>query len=42
MAQNELPSSGGDHYCDAGGVGGVHCPEIDLMEANAYAFHSVV
>eukprot|EP00727_Mastigamoeba_balamuthi_P010503 m51a1_g6075 hypothetical protein (1598) ;mRNA; f:293404-300521 len=32
------PSQSGDYYCDANQVGGVWCPEVDLMEANQYSF----
>jgi len=32
------PSTGGDYYCDANSVSGAFCPEVDLMEANKYAF----
>jgi len=38
--QHEAPSSGGDFYCDANNVGGVWCPEMDIMEANTYAWHT--
>jgi hypothetical protein len=38
--QHENPSSGGDWYCDANNVGGVWCPEMDIMEANSYAWHT--
>ena len=38
--QDEDPSSGGDYYCDANNVGGVWCPEMDIMEANSYAWHT--
>jgi len=28
----------GTYYCDANAIGGLYCPELDLMEANKYAF----
>jgi hypothetical protein len=32
------PGPAGDYYCDANNVGGQWCPEMDLMEANKYAW----
>jgi len=37
---NASPSQGNDFYCDANKVGGVYCPEMDIMEANTYAWHT--
>ena len=34
------PGSGENYYCDANKVRGTFCPEIDLMEANTYAFQA--
>ena len=32
------PTSKGTYYCDANAVDGVYCPEMDIMEANRFAF----
>mmetsp|Transcript_32435 Transcript_32435/g.75746 ORF Transcript_32435/g.75746 Transcript_32435/m.75746 type:complete len:317 (+) Transcript_32435:49-999(+) len=42
LHQNSDISKCEDHYCDANDVCGVRCTEIDLQEANKYAFHSVL
>lgn len=37
---NLIPGSNGNYYCDANQVGGIFCPEFDIMEANTYAWHT--
>lgn len=37
---NPWPSGANDFYCDANQVGGNFCPEMDIMEANQYAWHT--
>jgi len=32
------PGMYGDYYCDANGTSGNYCSELDLMEANTYAY----
>jgi len=34
------PSDDKLYYCDANQVGGVYCPEFDIMEANTYSLRS--
>ncbi len=41
MGSNRAPGvCDGDFYCDAMSVCGTPCAEVDLMEANAHAFHA--
>mmetsp|Transcript_113667 Transcript_113667/g.326702 ORF Transcript_113667/g.326702 Transcript_113667/m.326702 type:complete len:717 (-) Transcript_113667:71-2221(-) len=42
MRQNREPSEGKDFYCDAAKVGGVPCGEIDVQEANQFAWLSTM
>ena len=39
-AQQPVPGINGEYYCDANGVGGVYCPEMDMIESNKYAMAS--
>lgn len=39
-AQQPAPGKDNEYYCDANQVGGIYCPEMDLMEANKFAMAS--
>lgn len=42
MKQNPEASGCDDFYCDANSVCGIRCDEIDIQEANKFAFHSAL
>jgi len=42
MPNAGAPGSGNDWYCDANGVGGNWCPEVDLVEVNQNSWHATM
>lgn len=42
MHQNTAPSDSGDFYCDANGIGGVNCAEVDIQESNVNAWFTTL
>jgi hypothetical protein len=42
MKQNADPSKCGDYYCDANSACGVQCTELDIQEANMFAWKSAL
>merc|ERR1719335_961100 len=42
LPQSSSASDCGDYYCDANNVCGESCAEIDIQEANQYAWHSTL
>merc|ERR1719195_152757 len=42
MGRNSLKSMCSDYYCDAASVCGITCSEIDIQEANKFAWRSTL